>query len=204
MPYLLALFILLVASTIAEAKQPIHRPAVETPLPLAQTAESNFAQFLQKAQQGNVEAQVKIARMYQQGEGVGQNKAAAFRWWRQAAESGDRGAQTVLADLYKNGDGVAVDEKEALHWQQKAAMAGVSSAQLALGEALWAGRVIGQSRPQAFAWLMLAAGAKQEIIQRMAVEKVRLLLEDPNFKNEDLAMGAQQLAALIHKQKTVP
>jgi TPR repeat protein len=47
-----------------------------------------YSLWLPLAEQGSPRAQLNIARLYERGEGVAQNKAAAAEWYRKAAAQG--------------------------------------------------------------------------------------------------------------------
>ena len=57
-----------------------------------QSADS-LAQIRQAAEQGDVEAQVKLGAAYHNGEGVEQDFAEAVKWFRLAAAQGNAQAQ---------------------------------------------------------------------------------------------------------------
>ena len=54
---------------------------------------SDFRQTLQLAEQGVAEAQFNLGMMYDSGQGVRQDYAEAFRWYRKAADQGYTEAQ---------------------------------------------------------------------------------------------------------------
>lgn len=68
--------------------------AFALPQPDAETAYARgdyataFRLWLPSAEQGSPRAQLNIARMYERGEGVAQDKAAAMEWYRKAAALG--------------------------------------------------------------------------------------------------------------------
>lgn len=53
------------------------------------------AEFLQAAQQGDIDAQYGMGLIYAEGRGVDQDEARAFYWLTCAAEQGDRGADVL-------------------------------------------------------------------------------------------------------------
>ena len=53
------------------------------------------------AEQGDIEAQVYIGAIYQDGEGVPQDFAEAARWYHKAAEQGDEGADIYLNQVLR-------------------------------------------------------------------------------------------------------
>ena len=73
------------------------------------------------AGQGDAEAQFKLGRMYQNGQGVTENHAEAVKWYRLAAEAGQPFAQNNLGVMYKNGWGVQQDYVQAYFWFSLAA-----------------------------------------------------------------------------------
>ena len=70
----------------------------------------------ERAEQGDVKAQVRLAHMHSKGQLVKYDPQAAFEWFRKAAEQGHRDAQVALCFRYENGYGVAKDELEAFFW----------------------------------------------------------------------------------------
>lgn len=72
------------------------------------------------AEQGYIEAQVELARLYKTGEGVDQDLAKMVHWYRRAAEQGHVGAQLFVADAYAYGQGVEIDYVEAYAWYEVA------------------------------------------------------------------------------------
>lgn len=77
------------------------------------------ATWLRKsAEQGYLQAQTELARMYREGDGVAQDFGAMARWYGLAAEQGDVGAQLFLADSYAYGYGVEVDHVRAYMWYE--------------------------------------------------------------------------------------
>lgn len=73
------------------------------------------------AENGEVNAQYKLAGLYEQGLGVFTDAAKAFFWYMKAAEQNNAVAQYKVALAYENGDGVAKDLYEAEKWYEKAA-----------------------------------------------------------------------------------
>jgi len=80
------------------------------------------------AQQGNVEAQVKLGLDYAAGKGVVANPTEAVKWFGYAAGANDAAAQFFLGLCYANGDGVPKDDMEALAWFDLSASLGNESA----------------------------------------------------------------------------
>lgn len=115
--------------------------------------------YRKAAEQGHMDAQLKLGWMYYDGKGVPKDAAQAVTWWRKAAEQGNAEAQRRLGVSYLHGDGIAsstqnpfdVFSKEnediGIGWLRKAATQGDVEAQLILGEHLREGK-IGQNGRQ--------------------------------------------------------
>lgn len=74
------------------------------------------------ADQGDVDAQYRLARLYETGQGVQQDAAEAARWFREAAQRGHADAQLNLAAMYAEGQGVKRDDVLAYSWATFAAL----------------------------------------------------------------------------------
>ncbi len=87
---------------------------------------SRAAQLLSPfAENGNAEAQHRLAIMYQNGLGVAQHDGLALRWMKAAAEAGYPVAQHGLGFMYMEGECVDKDPAMAVEWFQKAADQGL-------------------------------------------------------------------------------
>src|SRR5260370_25040630 len=92
-----------------------------TPACLAQTNGSttapgqpdDIATITAQANQGNVDAQLKLADAYLGGRGVTQNDAEGFRCFLMAAETGTAEAQYNVGSLYAIGRGGSRDDSKA-------------------------------------------------------------------------------------------
>ena len=72
-----------------------------------------FMEWKILADQGNVEAQVNLGLMYDNGRGVDQDYKQAVKWYQLAADQGNALAQNNLGLMYDSGRGVAQDYKMA-------------------------------------------------------------------------------------------
>lgn len=97
------------------------------------TEKSMFKTLLLDATAGNLQAQVDLAKAYQQGNLVAQNLNKAILWYHRAAEKNHPEAQYMLGKFYYKGLGGEVNLKEAISWYQQAADQGHTSAQYYLG-----------------------------------------------------------------------
>jgi TPR repeat protein len=78
------------------------------------------------AQQGDPDAQHRMAIMYQNGLGVAPNPEMAFDWMQKAAEQGHALAQHGIGFMYMEGDCTDKDIPKAIHWFEKAAEQGLA------------------------------------------------------------------------------
>jgi TPR repeat protein len=83
---------------------------------------------IKSAEQGDVVAEYDLGYRYDDGQGVPQNYAEAFKWYRKAAEQGDADAQNNLGVMYRMGHGVPQDYVEAYKWYNLAAAQGETNA----------------------------------------------------------------------------
>lgn len=111
------------------------------------------------AEQGDADAQYRLANMYSQGLGVPQDYSEAVKWWRRAAKQGLVQAQHRLANMYKRGLGVPQDYAEAVNWYRKAAEKGDVSSQFSL--AVTYGEM--QDYSEAVKWYRRAAEQRDRI-----------------------------------------
>ena len=77
--------------------------------------------LMEKAENGDVYAMVRIGNDYWYGESESGKKdpAEAARWYRKAAELGYPNAMIKIAECYRDGDGVKQDIDEAIKWYRK-------------------------------------------------------------------------------------
>jgi TPR repeat protein len=80
------------------------------------------------AEQGNAEAQAKLADLYREGKEVAQDLKESAKWYQKAAEQGVAAAQFRLGELMYEGKGLAKDLEGAAKWLQKAADQGYQAA----------------------------------------------------------------------------
>ena len=65
------------------------------------------------ANQGNLEAQIRIAQYYKDGVGVSKSSEEAIKWLETTSKQGSKEAIYKLALMYDYGDGVARDAAKA-------------------------------------------------------------------------------------------
>ena len=104
------------------------------------------------AERGNAEAQYRIGRMYEFGQGYAQDKAQGIAWIRKAAAQNHADAQQELGFIYATGDGVKQDDVQAVAWFRKAATQGDATAQYNLGLLYAKGQGVEKDYAQAITW----------------------------------------------------
>ena len=80
--------------------------------------------YRKAASNGDSEAQCILGRMYQQGEGVGQDYAQAVRWYQKSAEQGNHAAQYNMGIIYENGQCAEKNIQTAYMWYYLAYLSG--------------------------------------------------------------------------------
>lgn len=73
------------------------------------------------ANQGNVDAQIRLSEIFDEGEYVEEDEEEAFKWTMMAANQGDAEGEYLVAISYKNGFGIEENCEEAVKWYKKAA-----------------------------------------------------------------------------------
>src|SRR5262249_30954338 len=95
--------------------------------------------------------------IYEEGQGVSQDYAAAATWYRRAADQGDPDAQFYLACMHDLGKGLPIDPATAANWLSKAADQGHTDAQFNLGVMYEEGIGVSQDHHAAVTWYRNAA-----------------------------------------------
>ena len=154
------------------------------------------AELLLNAQNGNAEAQYKLAQAYEKGSGVTKDLTEAMAWYHKAAEQGHAEAQYKLATAYESGTGVGVNLSEALKWNRKAAEQGIAEAQYKLALAYENGTGVRADFSEAANWYRKAAeqdnaGAQYKL--GLYYEKVKTdLSEAANWYRKAVSHGHQE------------
>jgi TPR repeat protein len=117
------------------------------------------------AERGNAEAQYRIGRMYEFGQGYRQDKPQGIAWIRKAAAQNHADAQQELGVIYATGDGVKQDDVQAVAWFRKAATSGNATAQYNLGLLYAKGQGVKKDYAQAIAWWRNSAAQGNEDAQ---------------------------------------
>ncbi len=150
------------------APLPPPAPAVQEPSAADALAKGNAALrskdyaeamtwFRRAAEQGNADAEIDIAFLYQNAQGVPRDYAEAMTWFRKAAEQGNGRAENAIGFLYDKGWGVPQDYAQAMRWYRMAADHGYSSAVRNVGILYKNGWGVPQDYAEAMRWFRKAA-----------------------------------------------
>ncbi len=113
--------------------------------------------LLQRANNGDAEAQLKLGLKYNYGFEVTQDFSIACEWYLKAAKQGNALAQLNLGILYLEGNGVTQNFTAGVNWSRKAAEQGYALAQFVLGVCYLNGEGISQDLAVATEWFQKAA-----------------------------------------------
>jgi TPR repeat protein/serine/threonine protein kinase len=119
--------------------------------------DKEFNSLIEKAQNGDINAQFNLGLCYFDGSGVAQDHQKAVYWYTKAAEQGHVDAQSNLVDCYFDGSGVDQDYQKAVFWCTKAAEQGLAEAQCGLGLCYFDGSGVAQDYQKAVYWYTKAA-----------------------------------------------
>ncbi len=129
---------------------------------MAAEEDMSFKAVMARAEQGDAAAQSNLGFKYEFGDGVYQDYAEAYKWYRLAADQGDANGQWSLGSFFSFGKGVAQDYAEAYKWYRLAAEQGDASAQEEVGSMYYFEQGVTQSLIKAYAWYSLAAAQDHE------------------------------------------
>ncbi len=155
-----------------EAQPPMPQQAQACQQSMAQNHYAQMAEYCPAlAQQGDVKAQLMLAKMYADGKGVAQSDQETVKWYQMAAKQGDKTAQSALGVSYYTGNGIAQDYRKAAYWQREAANQGHPEAQFILGVMYELGQGVPQDFVLAYKWFLLATsqGAKGAMESRSSL-----------------------------------
>ena len=122
----------------------------------AQYSSQDISQLQAQADQGDPTAELRLARAYDDGNGVPKNEQNAVKWYRKAAEQGNSDAQNSLGEMYLNGEGVEQNKHQAVLWYDESARQGNANAMYNLGTAYYNGDGVGIDDSLSYAWFTLA------------------------------------------------
>jgi uncharacterized protein len=109
------------------------------------------------AEAGNAVAQLRLALLYDQGDGVQQSARTAFHWYTLAAAQGEPESQNQLGSFYELGEGVEENWDLSARLRAASAMQGWMKGQAAYARAYEFGIGVPQNRQQAISWFEKSA-----------------------------------------------
>lgn len=116
------------------------------------------AELQQKAEAGDVAAQLDLARCYDSGSGIEKNPVEAHKWFLKAAEQGNGRALNAVGISYENGTGgVEKDAAEAVKWFRKSAELGSGYGLNSLGRCYEYGKGVQKDLTEAVKWYRQSA-----------------------------------------------
>lgn len=146
------------------------------------TVAGQLDSVLARAEEGDVDAQMRLGVIYRDGRGVERNPREAVRWFTRAVASGRPAAFDHLGWMYRMGLGVPRDYGEARWWFAMAARQDFGQAQYNLGRLYADGLGVAQDYATAASWWRkAAAGGHAAALYELAVLQLygRGLRRDP-------------------------
>ena len=116
-------------------------------------------EWLPLAQAGDAEAQFRVGRLYDVGEGVPRNAEKAISWYQKSAEQKNLNAAFNLGSIFYEGTLVKKNYAKAYKYWRLAAETGDPVSQSNLGLLLVSGKGIKRDFAEAYKWFFLASGA---------------------------------------------
>lgn len=141
----------------ASSSGPIGDNAEKTTSEKPKNLTGKAAQYYDKAQAGDAEAQNHLGYSYQHGEGVAVDNEKAVYWFRKSAEQGNASGQNNLGFCYQFGIGVPKDINKAVEWYTKSAGQGAADGQYNLALCYDEGCGVTQDPSQAAYWFRKSA-----------------------------------------------
>ncbi len=152
-----------------------------------------------RAEQGDARAAFGLGLLYDLGEGVGQDAAAAYGWYLRAAEAGYVLAEFNLAVMCDSGTGTAHNATEAALWYARAAAHGYARAEYDLAQLYQAGDGVPRNLDMAASWYAAAAAHGLSA----AARKVASLREERRQAavSPDAAAGSPDMVASLRDER---
>jgi len=158
-----------------------------------------FKEFAVVAEEGNMEAQLIVGKMYMIGQGVDKDSEQAIKWFKAAADQGNADAQFFLGAMYLLPQR---DIPEGIKWLKFSADQGMQDAQFLLGMAYLKGQNFAHDLVQADMWLQLAAAQGGGFYQRQRDEAERQMTADQIAQAKALAAAWKPNVATVGGVKT--
>jgi len=145
------------------AQQVRGQPDKLAPVP---AGDSLLGHLKARAQTNDLDAQLTLGWMYDNGQGVPSDHEQAFSWWLKAAEQGQPVARYNVGVMYCAGQGVAQDYTNAAAWWQKTTEPMDTLATYQFGWLVATGRGVPRSYEEARDWWVTAAERGYAVARR--------------------------------------
>lgn len=165
-------------------------------------ADVEFDSTKLRAEKGDIEAQIDLARMYESGEGapkdfygigVPKDRSKGVGLYEEAAKNGCIEAQKTLGLNYSAGKELPKDSQKAFGWYLKAAEQGDVESQMHVGTAYVEGAGVQENWILGRQWLQKAVEQKTEnVYQELAQEFLNAIPESMATWMENLRASANQ------------
>ena len=146
-------------------------------------------EWLPLAQAGDAEAQFRVGRLYDVGEGVPPDGKSAVYWYEKAQVQGNLKATFNLALLYDLGKLVTQDYKRAFDLYSVAAAKGDIDSQVNLGMLYMGGRGVPRDFVKAYTWFFRAKAAGDKTIGKSIQYFSKVVPASDIQKAHDLVFG---------------
>jgi TPR repeat protein len=150
--------------------------------------------YTEVAEQGNRDAQYRLAYLYENDTKIKFNYRLALKWYRTSAKNGNTSSQNALGYFYEKGFATELDHEGVIYWYTRAANASNSDAQLALGKLYRKGEGVDADISEAIKWYNLAAtqgnGAAQNCLNQLYQNQKTSLVSD--VENDTGYVGKHQ------------
>ena len=123
--------------------------------------------LIEKANKGDVRAQLELGYRYMNGIGVKVSYEKAYYWLKKAADKGDALAEAKIGMMYRYGQGVKQSYSTAVYWFRRSANQGLHFGQCALGTCYSTGRGVIENDKTAFYWFKKAADQGLPIAEKI-------------------------------------
>lgn len=167
-------------------------------------ADRQFSSLAALALKGDADAQLRLGKMYANGEGVIVDVTKAAKWFEKAAQQGNSEAQYLYATALLDGRGMVQDYQAALRWIEIPASHGNAQAQYRLGQMYRFGIGTPVDKVKAYLWFNLAAAqgmddavrARESVVGQLKPEQIAQAQTDARRISEQmLKAGADKHTA---------
>jgi hypothetical protein len=125
--------------------------------PITKNYQLAVKMYRMAAEEGNSEAEIKLAGMYANGLGVKQDYVQAAQWATKSAKQGNAIAEFEMGGLYLAGHGMEKDPAKAAEWFRQSANKGSPQAQMELTKLYLQGNGVPKDAVIAASWAKKAA-----------------------------------------------